>query len=32
MRLHHICIQTNQYEESKKFYMEVLGFTLLKET
>lgn len=32
MRLHHICIQTDQYEESKKFYMEILGFTLLKES
>ena len=32
MKIHHICIQTNCYEESKKFYMEVLGFKLIKET
>ena len=32
MRIHHICIQTNCYEESKKFYMEILGFKLVKET
>lgn len=32
MRLHHICIQTDRYEESLKFYKEVLGFTLIKET
>ena len=32
MKMHHICIQTNCYEESKKFYMEVLGFRLIKET
>ena len=32
MKIHHICIQTNCYEESKKFYMEVLGFELVKET
>lgn len=28
----HICIQTNTYEESKKFYMDILGFKLVKET
>ena len=32
MKIHHICIQTNCYEESKMFYMEVLGFKLVKET
>lgn len=32
MKIHHICIQTNTYEESKKFYMDILGFKLLKET
>ncbi|WP_319205566.1 VOC family protein [uncultured Ilyobacter sp.] len=31
-KLHHVCIQTNCYEESKKFYIEVLGFELVKET
>ena len=32
MKIHHICIQTNCYDESKRFYIEVLGFNLLKET
>lgn len=32
MKIHHICIQTNCYEESKKFYLDVLGFELVKET
>lgn len=32
MKIHHICIQTNCYEESKKFYIEVLGFKLVNET
>lgn len=32
MKIHHICIQTNTYEESEKFYMDILGFKLLKET
>lgn len=32
MKIHHICIQTNTYEESKKFYMDILGFELVKET
>lgn len=32
MKIHHICIQTNTYEESKKFYMDILGFKLVKET
>lgn len=31
MTIHHICIQTNTYEESKKFYTEILGFKLIKE-
>ncbi|ADO82640.1 VOC family protein [Ilyobacter polytropus] len=31
-KLHHICIQTDCYEKSKKFYIEVLGFELVKET
>jgi len=29
---HHICIQTLDYDSSKKFYMEVLGMKLVKET
>lgn len=32
MKIHHICIQTNSYEESKLFYTEVLGFNVVKET
>lgn len=32
MKIHHICIQTNTYEESKKFYIDILGFKLVKET
>jgi len=30
--LHHICIQTECYKESKKFYTEILGFEITKET
>nr|WP_026022283.1 VOC family protein [Clostridium senegalense] len=30
--IHHICIQTDRYEESLKFYTEILGFRLIKET
>lgn len=29
---HHICIQTNTYEASKAFYMNLLGFELEKES
>ncbi len=29
---HHICIQTNDYEKSKSFYLNVLGFSLVEET
>lgn len=32
MKLHHICIQTDSYEESLKFYIDILGFTMIKET
>jgi len=32
MRLHHICIQTDRYQESLRFYTNVLGFKLIKET
>jgi glyoxylase I family protein len=30
--LHHICIQTEKYEESLDFYTRLLGFELIKET
>ncbi|HKL42935.1 MAG TPA: VOC family protein [Clostridia bacterium] len=30
--IHHVCIQTNDYEASLKFYSEILGFDLVKET
>ena len=30
--LHHIGVQTGCYEESKKFYTEILGFKTIKET
>ena len=32
MKIHHICIQTDKYEESLKFYRDVLGFKLVEET
>lgn len=32
MKIHHICIQTNCYEASKMFYIDILGFKLVKET
>ena len=32
MMLHHICIQTDCYDESIKFYEEILGFEMVKET
>ena len=32
MRIHHICIQTNCYQESKMFYTDILGFKLIQET
>ncbi|MEG0135796.1 MAG: VOC family protein [Cetobacterium sp.] len=32
MRVHHICIQTSKYNESMDFYMNTLGFNLVKET
>ncbi len=32
MKIHHICIQTNTYEKSKQFYIDILGFKLIKET
>lgn len=30
--LHHVCIQTEKYEESLQFYTKVLGFELVTET
>lgn len=30
--IHHIAIICSNYERSKKFYTEVLGFTIIKET
>ncbi|WP_048600758.1 VOC family protein [Rubeoparvulum massiliense] len=30
--IHHVCIQTSQYEESLAFYTEGLGFKIVKET
>ncbi|ACO86027.1 TPA: VOC family protein [Clostridium botulinum] len=30
--IHHICIQTEKYEESLHFYTRVLGFQIVKET
>lgn len=30
--MHHICIQTNDYEESLKFYNDIMGFKVIKET
>ena len=29
---HHICIQTNVYELSKQFYIDILGFSVTEET
>lgn len=31
-RIHHVAILTNQYEESKRFYTEILGFNIINET
>lgn len=30
--IHHVAIITDRYEESKKFYTEILGFTIVAET
>lgn len=32
IRLHHICIQTDRYEESVEFYTKILEFELIKES
>ena len=31
MPAHHVCIQTNDYEASKRFYTQLLGFALVSE-
>jgi glyoxylase I family protein len=31
-KIHHIAILTDRYEESKQFYTNILGFTILNET
>lgn len=31
-RIHHVCIQSNCYEASLKFYCDILGFKVVKET
>lgn len=30
--IHHVCIQTEKYKESLEFYINILGFELVKET
>ena len=32
MQIHHICIQTQDYNASKEFYTRLLGFTLVQES
>jgi glyoxylase I family protein len=32
LAIHHVAILTDDYEKSKHFYTEILGFTILKET
>ena len=32
MNIHHICIQTDTYHESIRFYQDLLGFKLMEET
>jgi len=31
-KIHHIAILTDRYEESKRFYTEILGFEIINET
>ena len=31
-KIHHVAILTDRYEESKKFYTEILGFEIIAET
>ena len=30
--MHHVCIQTENYKESLKFYTRILGFKIVQET
>ena len=30
--LHHVCIQTDKYNESLDFYTRILGFKVIKES
>lgn len=32
MRIHHVAIICSDYEKSKKFYVDVLGFSIIEET
>lgn len=32
MEIHHVCIQTACYEDSLRFYTEILGFEIVRET
>ena len=31
-KIHHVAILTDRYEESKRFYTDLLGFTIINET
>ena len=31
-KIHHVCIQTNRYEDSLRFYLDILEFQIIKET
>jgi len=31
-KIHHVAILTDDYEKSKEFYVDILGFTILSET
>src|SRR5215210_8242992 len=31
-KIHHLAILTDRYEESKRFYTDLLGFTIINET
>ena len=31
-KIHHVAILTDRYEESKRFYTDLLGFTIISET
>ena len=31
-KIHHVAILTDRYEESKRFYTEILGFSVINET